>query len=70
VPVPELKRGGDPRLVETLRLGLNNHGVDLMRGRSGFLSAAHTDADIAATLDAFAATLDDMEAEGLVERTA
>jgi glutamate-1-semialdehyde 2,1-aminomutase len=66
----ELKRGGDPRLLKALRLGLNNHGVDLMRGRSGFLSAAHTDADIAATVAAFVATLDDMEAEGLLDRGA
>jgi glutamate-1-semialdehyde 2,1-aminomutase len=42
--------------------------VDLMRGRSGFLSAAHTDSDIAATVAAFAATLDDIEAEGLLGR--
>jgi glutamate-1-semialdehyde 2,1-aminomutase len=66
LPAAELKRGGDPRLITALRLGFNNHGVDLMRGRSGFLSAAHTDADIAATVVAFVATLDDMEAEGLL----
>jgi glutamate-1-semialdehyde 2,1-aminomutase len=30
-----------------------NHGVDLMRGKSGFVSAAHTTADIAATIAAF-----------------
>jgi glutamate-1-semialdehyde 2,1-aminomutase len=64
----ELKRGGDSRLITALRLGLNNHGVDLMRGRSGFLSAAHTETDIAATIAAFAATLDDMETEGLLDR--
>ena len=48
------------RLLRQVRLGLNNHGVDLMRGRSGFLSAAHTEADIAATVAAFAATLDEL----------
>jgi serine/threonine-protein kinase len=42
---------------------LNNHGVDLMRGRSGFLSAAHSEEDIAATVAAFAATLDEIAAE-------
>jgi glutamate-1-semialdehyde 2,1-aminomutase len=67
VPAAELKRGGDLRLLTALRLGLNNHGVDLMRGRSGFLSAAHTDADIDTTVAAFAATLDDMGAEGLLD---
>jgi glutamate-1-semialdehyde 2,1-aminomutase len=63
VPAAELKSGGDPRLLKLLRQGLNNHGVDLMRGRSGFLSAAHTEQDIAATVAAFAATLDDIEEE-------
>ena len=60
VPLAELKSGGDARLLQQLRLGLNNHGVDLMRGRSGFLSAAHTGADVDATVAAFAATLDEM----------
>jgi glutamate-1-semialdehyde 2,1-aminomutase len=68
VPPAELKRGGDGRLLTALRLGLNNHGADLMRGRSGFLSAAHTEADIDATVVAFAATIDDMETEGLLDR--
>jgi glutamate-1-semialdehyde 2,1-aminomutase len=66
VSAAELKRGGDARLSAALRLGLNNHGVDLMRGRSGFLSAAHSDMDIATTVAAFAATLDDMAAEGMI----
>jgi glutamate-1-semialdehyde 2,1-aminomutase len=63
IPTAELKRGGDARLLRLLRLGLNNHGVDLMRGRSGFLSVAHTPEDIAATVEAFARTLDDLQAE-------
>jgi len=63
VPVDELKSGGDPGLLRLLRLGLNNHGVDLMRGRSGFLSAAHSEADIEATVAAFTATLDAIAAE-------
>jgi glutamate-1-semialdehyde 2,1-aminomutase len=63
VPVAELKSGGDQRLLRLLRLGLSNHGVDLMRGRSGFLSAAHTDADVGATVAAFASTLDDLSQE-------
>jgi len=62
-PMAELKGGGDPELLRLLRLGLNNHGVDLMRGRSGFLSAAHSEEDIVATVAAFAATLDDIAAE-------
>jgi glutamate-1-semialdehyde 2,1-aminomutase len=62
-PVGELKTGGDPTLLHLLRLGLNNHGVDLMRGRSGFLSAAHSEEDIEATVAAFAATLDEIVGE-------
>jgi glutamate-1-semialdehyde 2,1-aminomutase len=63
VPATELKGGGDQRLLHLLRLGLMNHGVDLMRGRSAFLSAAHTEDDVAATVAAFAATLDELFAE-------
>jgi glutamate-1-semialdehyde 2,1-aminomutase len=62
-PFAELKRGGDARLLGLLRLALLNQGADLMRGRSGFLSAAHTEDDIAATVRAFAAALDDVLAE-------
>jgi glutamate-1-semialdehyde 2,1-aminomutase len=66
-PLPELKRGGNMTLLGQLRQGLNNHGVDLMRGHSGFLSSAHTEEDIAQTLAAFSATLDDMAAEGHIK---
>jgi glutamate-1-semialdehyde 2,1-aminomutase len=62
-PASELKSGGDARLLSLLRLGLNNHGVDLMRGRSGFLSSAHGADDIAATIVAFGSTLDEMASE-------
>jgi glutamate-1-semialdehyde 2,1-aminomutase len=62
-PVAELKSGGDAELLRLLRLGLNNHGVDLMRGRSGFLSVAHTEDDIVATVAALAATLDEIAGE-------
>jgi glutamate-1-semialdehyde 2,1-aminomutase len=62
-PVAELKNGGDPVLLHLLRLGLNNHGIDLMRGRSGFLSAAHSEEDIDATVAAFAAALEDIVGE-------
>jgi glutamate-1-semialdehyde 2,1-aminomutase len=63
VPPAELKRGGDARLLGKLRLALVNNGVDLMRGRSGFLSAAHTPADVDLTVRAFGAALDDVLAE-------
>ncbi len=63
ISLNELKRGGDPALINLVRLGMINHGVDLMRGRSGFLSAAHTPADVDATIAAFAATLDTIAEE-------
>jgi len=61
VPPAELKRGGDPAVLKQLRLALINHGVDLMRGRSGFLSAAHCETDVADTIAAFAAALADLD---------
>jgi glutamate-1-semialdehyde 2,1-aminomutase len=63
VPTAELKRGGDTRALSLLRLALINRGLDLMRGRSGFLSAAHTEQDLDATVRAFGAALDDVCAE-------
>lgn len=62
-PPDELKRGGDPHLVRLIRLGMMNQGIDLMRGRSGFLSAVHTPDDVHATIAAFAATLDAISTE-------
>ncbi len=59
----ELKRGGDGRTIGLLRMALVNHGVDLMRGRSGFLSIAHTPDVIDATVAAFASAVDDVLAE-------
>jgi glutamate-1-semialdehyde 2,1-aminomutase len=49
-----------------LRWGMLNHGVDLMRGRTGFISAAHTEGDIQHTLDAFDAVIGEMQKEGLL----
>ncbi len=57
VPLPVLKRGGDARLMARFRLAMINYGVDLMRGKSAFVSAAHTPADIDATIAAFDAAL-------------
>jgi glutamate-1-semialdehyde 2,1-aminomutase len=63
LPAPELKRGGNQTTLNLWRMALNNHGVDLMRGRSGFLSWAHTKADLDATCAAFDAALSDLAAE-------
>ncbi len=53
-------------LAHALRLGMLNHGVELMVGRTGFASGAHTDDDVDRTLQAFEATLGEMRAEGLL----
>jgi glutamate-1-semialdehyde 2,1-aminomutase len=66
VSAQELKKGGDGRILGALRLALVNRGIDLMRGRSGFLSLAHTQADIDATVAAFEQALGDLEAEKII----
>lgn len=63
VPSDELKQGGDRSVMNLLRLALVNRGVDFMRGKSAFLSLAHTAADIIATIRAFSEALDDIAAE-------
>jgi len=53
-------------LIAALKRGMLNHGVDLMGGSGGFTSGAHTDADIDLTIEAFEATVRDMQTEGLI----
>jgi glutamate-1-semialdehyde 2,1-aminomutase len=47
-----------------LKRAMLNHGIDLMGGSGGFTSAVHTDADIALTVEAFAASVRELRAEG------
>ncbi|NTW02774.1 MAG: aminotransferase class III-fold pyridoxal phosphate-dependent enzyme [Oscillochloris sp.] len=63
IPLIALKRGGNPRLMDLLRMALQIEGIDLMRGRSGFVSAAHSAADIIATATAFDAAISRVVAE-------
>jgi glutamate-1-semialdehyde 2,1-aminomutase len=49
-----------------LSLALLNRGVHCWGGPSGFLSSAHTAADIAHTVEAFAGALADLRAEGVL----
>ncbi|HEY0734552.1 MAG TPA: aminotransferase class III-fold pyridoxal phosphate-dependent enzyme [Herpetosiphonaceae bacterium] len=63
LPVFELKSGGEPRFTALFRMALLNHGVDLMRGKSAFVSAAHTADDIDRTVAAFEAALHEVIAE-------
>ena len=67
----EAANGAPPPRMElqvalALRRGCLNHGVDLMGLGGGLVSAVHQPGDIDATIEAFAATLDDMRAEGIV----
>ncbi len=48
----------------TLKRGMLNHGVDLMGGSGGFVSAVHSAADIDHTIEAFEATVAAMRDEG------
>lgn len=63
LPLATLKRGGDPRILRRLRMALHLNGVDLMRGRSGFVSAVHSEEDIRATVAAVAAAIELVMAE-------
>ncbi len=53
-------------LVTALKRGMLNEGVDLMGGSGGFTSGVHTEADIDLTIAAFAATIGQMQADGLL----
>jgi len=54
-----------PEIAFALRLGMLNHGVDLMGMTGALVSGVHTDADVDRTLAAFETTLGEMQAEGL-----
>jgi glutamate-1-semialdehyde aminotransferase len=51
-----------PDVVTVFRRAMLNHGVDPMATRL-IVGAEHSDADVAATLDAFEQTLDEMRDE-------
>jgi len=53
-------------LARALRLGMINHGIDLMGMTGALVSGVHSDADADLTLAAFEATLGEMQAEGLL----
>ena len=59
--VPGMARG----LLEALKRGMLNRGVDLMRN-GGLVSAVHGDGDVETTLAAFEETLADMRHEDLI----
>lgn len=65
LPLAELKGGLGPRLMAELHCGMLLGGVHLFHG-SGFVSTAHTERDLAQTVEAFAATVPVLQAEGLL----
>ena len=62
----EEPNGVPPALERPLRQALLNHGVDLMR-TGGMVSSAHGDREIADTIEAFAAAIGELRAEGWIE---
>jgi len=60
-----LRHGTEGDLLSALQAGMLLRGVHMFQGR-GFVSTAHTDADVDRTADAFEATLRRMRSEGLV----
>jgi glutamate-1-semialdehyde 2,1-aminomutase len=65
-PLASVKRGGDARVLASLRMALQLGGVDLMRGRSAFVSAAHGAEDVRATAEAFDAAIGMLKAESMI----
>ena len=58
--------GVAPGLELPLKQALLNHGVDLM-GTGGMVSSVHGEAEIGATIEAFAAAIKDLRAESLLD---
>lgn len=55
-----LREGNKPLVKAVLQTGMMSRGIDLMSGKSGIMSTAHTDADLDQTLQAFYETLREM----------
>jgi glutamate-1-semialdehyde 2,1-aminomutase len=60
---------GSKTLIQKLRLALLVHGIDLSGKLSGFASATHGQAELAATVGGFAAALAMLRAEGELPRS-
>jgi glutamate-1-semialdehyde 2,1-aminomutase len=61
-----LREGNKPAVKAALYSGLLKRGVDLMSGKSGVMSTAHTQADLDLTVEAFRETLKDMHSKGVL----
>jgi glutamate-1-semialdehyde 2,1-aminomutase len=63
IPWQSLKGGIPLQLIHQIRTGFLLHGVDLAPWPGGFVSAAHTDADVERTIVAFECTINMLIAE-------
>ena len=61
-----LKGARDPALNNLVRLAMLANGVDIAGGPGGFVSAAHGEAEIARTLEAFRSALRALKADGRI----
>ena len=65
-PGPDAPPHMPGKLNIAFKRALINHGVDLMGGSGGFVSAVHTDADIDDTIKAFEAAVSELRAESII----
>jgi glutamate-1-semialdehyde 2,1-aminomutase len=63
---PAMLKGRDESMLAKLRLAMLNNGVDLKGWRGGILSAAHTQADVDFTLEAWRKSLRALKDEGAI----
>jgi glutamate-1-semialdehyde 2,1-aminomutase len=63
--VDKLDGPRDPKLTPAFRRGMLLHGVDIP-GLGGWLTAAHSEADVQKTVDAVTATLEELRGEGVI----
>jgi glutamate-1-semialdehyde 2,1-aminomutase len=61
---PETLKGRNESMLGKLRLAMLNNGVDLKGWRGGIVSAAHTQADVDFTVDAWRKSLRALREEG------
>jgi len=62
----EISSGMSGTLAMNLKRAMLNSGIDLMGGRMGIVSAAHSEEDVERTIEAFEEGLDAMRREGFV----
>jgi glutamate-1-semialdehyde 2,1-aminomutase len=60
-------KGRNEEMLGKLRIAMLNHGVDLKGWRGGIVSAAHTQADVDLTLEAWRKSLRALKEEGELE---